>query len=185
MAEILIEFAHLLQRADGRSYTARACGREREDGKWEGWIEFSPDDSGDVLRSPRETTQPNRQDLAYWASGLSAAYLEGALARAQDASRRSDRAVGAPPPVGVAPASGRPDGDRAGPTPVQGHAMLDPFEVYSHSGETILRQELAALSAGRLRDLIAAFRLHADGPEAVERAALAELIVAAVRRHDD
>jgi hypothetical protein len=66
----------------GFDYRACACGREREDGLWDGWIEFEPPDERPVLRSPRETTQPNLTDLEYWASGLSQVYLEGALKRA-------------------------------------------------------------------------------------------------------
>jgi hypothetical protein len=71
-----------LSTRDGRRYTARACGRERSDARWEGWLEFVPDDGTEVLRTPRETTQPNLADLRYWASGLTPVYLEGALERA-------------------------------------------------------------------------------------------------------
>jgi hypothetical protein len=52
-----------------------------EDGLWEGWIEFLPGDGSPVLRSRRETVQPNREAAVYWATGLSQVYLEGALAR--------------------------------------------------------------------------------------------------------
>jgi hypothetical protein len=51
---------------------------------WEGWIEFEPSDGGAAIRTPRETTQPNLKDLEYWATGLTEAYLEGALVRALD-----------------------------------------------------------------------------------------------------
>jgi len=36
------------------------------------------------MRTPRETTQPNRACTAYWASGLTHVYLDGALRRAVD-----------------------------------------------------------------------------------------------------
>ena len=54
------------------------------DGLWHGWLEFEPVDGCNVpaLQSPRETTQPNRTDAVYWATGLTAVYLEGALERA-------------------------------------------------------------------------------------------------------
>jgi hypothetical protein len=65
----------------GRDYAARVCGRERGDGTWEGWLEFERDD-GIVLRTERETTQPNQTDLLCWASGLTPVYLEGAFERA-------------------------------------------------------------------------------------------------------
>jgi hypothetical protein len=42
-----------------------------------------------VRRSQIETTQPNREALAYWASGVEPVYLEGALGRA--IASRSDR----------------------------------------------------------------------------------------------
>jgi hypothetical protein len=51
---------------------------------WEGWIEFHPaNGSGSVLRTGRETTQPNLAALEYWADGLEPIYFEGALARAE------------------------------------------------------------------------------------------------------
>src|ERR671924_1835088 len=67
--------------SEGHLYTAQACGREREDGKWEGWFEFLAHDGSAVLRSERETTQPTLADLQYWASGITPVYLEGALER--------------------------------------------------------------------------------------------------------
>jgi hypothetical protein len=42
-----------------------------------------------VRRSPVETTQPNREALTYWASGIEPVYLEGALERA--IASRTDR----------------------------------------------------------------------------------------------
>jgi hypothetical protein len=42
---------------------------------WEGWIEFVPSDGGgDVLVTPVESRQPERQHLVYWATGLSQVY---------------------------------------------------------------------------------------------------------------
>jgi hypothetical protein len=82
------EFPTSLVRDDGVTYAARAVGRRRPDGLWEGWLEFVPEatprDPGDPLlfRTDRETTQPNETDLAYWASGLTPVYLEGAFRRA-------------------------------------------------------------------------------------------------------
>jgi hypothetical protein len=87
MSEILQLFDAQLLDEDGRGYTARACGRERNDGAWEGWIEFERED-GAVLRTERETTQPSYTDAVYWATGLSPTYLEGAFDRACEASAR-------------------------------------------------------------------------------------------------
>ena len=66
------------------TYVVRICGEERVDGTWEGWLEFQPTDTSQlILRTDRETSQPNRAALEYWADGLEPIYLEGALARAQ------------------------------------------------------------------------------------------------------
>jgi hypothetical protein len=69
------------------SYRAQVVGRQRADEQWEGWIEFVPvAGAANPIRSPRETTQPEREALRYWASGLSGVYLEGALQRAIEAA---------------------------------------------------------------------------------------------------
>jgi hypothetical protein len=77
---LIHQFAGQLQTADGRPYTAEAWGQQRDDGTWVGWLEFR---AADVLRTERDTTQPDRDALSYWASGLEPVYLEGALARAR------------------------------------------------------------------------------------------------------
>jgi hypothetical protein len=87
------EYATVVADADGHTYRARAMGRQR-DGRtvWEGWLEFSPAAGGGIVRrSPIETTQPNREALAYWASGVEPVYLEGALARAISSRPKSKR----------------------------------------------------------------------------------------------
>jgi hypothetical protein len=69
---------------DGTLYAVLACGERRDDGMWEGWIEFQPiDPAGLPVRTGRETTQPNRDALVYWASGLEPIYFEGAFSRAR------------------------------------------------------------------------------------------------------
>jgi len=84
MEELIHEFASEISDADGHIYTARALGRQRKGRTvWEGWLEFAPvGGRGIVRRSQIETTQPNREALAYWASGIEPVYLEGALERA-------------------------------------------------------------------------------------------------------
>ena len=83
MGELVHAFASEVQDADGHAYSARAMGRQRRGSTvWEGWLEFAPQGGGVVRRSPVETTQPNREALSYWASGLEPVYLEGALERA-------------------------------------------------------------------------------------------------------
>lgn len=91
----LTEYDAALVGSDGLAYEARACGRERPDGTWEGWIEFEALGADTVWRTPRETTQPNLADLLYWATGVSPVYLEGALMRAME---RPSRVTARPPP---------------------------------------------------------------------------------------
>lgn len=81
-AETLLEYDSALEGPDGRAYGARACGRLRDDGLWECWIELESKDGEAVAVTSRESTQPNRTAAVYWATGLSHVYLEGALARA-------------------------------------------------------------------------------------------------------
>jgi hypothetical protein len=91
MEELIHEFASEISDADGHIYTARALGRQRKGRTvWEGWLEFAPvGGRGIIRRSQIETTQPNREALAYWASGIEPVYLEGVLERAIAA--RTDR----------------------------------------------------------------------------------------------
>jgi hypothetical protein len=149
----------------GPVYVAQAAGREREDGMWEGWLEFVPGDGSAVLRSPRETTQPNRGALEYWAGGLTPVYLRGALERTLTAR-----------PAAAEPSAIPAAYDARDP-------VLNPFSVYAKS-ESILRRQLAALSPRHLRDIIVAYEI-AD-PADLELDALTvadaiEMIVTAVR----
>ena len=81
MAELIQTYAETLRDAGGEEYTVHAYGEAREDGTWEGWLEFHSA-AGAVRRTNRETTQPNREALRYWASGLEPVYFDGAFARA-------------------------------------------------------------------------------------------------------
>lgn len=178
MAEVLAEFADPVVYADV-AYRAQACGAPASDGLWEGWIEFAPVDGGAPVRSGRETTQPNRVDAVYWASGLTHIYLEGALARALKPLVRPIATPSAP--LFDAPA---PDSTTLPPraVPVQ-EAVLDPFSVYE-KGETLLRQELGALSAWHLVNIIRAFGLSNESTVVLNRlpaSALIDMIVVGVR----
>src|SRR5712671_3789096 len=83
MSDILVKFDEPITDASGARFLAQALGRKREDGLWEGWLEFlATEEDVPAIDSGRETTQPNRADLEYWAQGLTLAYLQGALARA-------------------------------------------------------------------------------------------------------
>jgi hypothetical protein len=179
MAEVLAQFAEPVRGSDGRLYHAQACGAPMPDGIWEGWVEFVPSDGGAPLRSPRETTQPNGKDAAYWASGLTAIYLEGALTRALNPPVR--RSAVSPEPLFDGPAP-----ELAVPTRTVGaEAVLDPFSVFE-KGEVLLRKELGALSAWHLVNIIRAYRLSPEPLDVLNRLpgpALVDLIVAGVRSH--
>jgi hypothetical protein len=83
MREVIQQYSMQVQGPGGTNYFILACGQAREDGTWEGWIEFHPEGAGGpVLRTGRETSQPDREALAYWASGLERVYFDGAFARA-------------------------------------------------------------------------------------------------------
>jgi hypothetical protein len=179
MAEVLVEFNDPVADESGANYVARACGSERPDGMWEGWVEFVPLELGEPVRSGRETTQPNRQDTVYWATGLTPVYLEGALRRAlKPLARPAAREIA--PPIFDAPAP-RPD-KPATPT----ESVLNPFSVY-RKGEPLLRRQLAALSAWHLLNIVRDYELSAASAEelnAMSAAQLVELIVSAVRQRE-
>lgn len=103
MPVVLVEFDETISDAAGARYFAQAAGRQREDGLWEGWLEFMPaKETGRPVSSERETTQPNRADLEYWAQGLTRVYLQGALVRAlrTDATPRDHAGIRGAPRVG-------------------------------------------------------------------------------------
>jgi hypothetical protein len=81
-AEVIAEFSDHLVDADGTHYVVRAIGGPRSDGTWVGWLEFVAVGVRRVRRTGQETTQPDREALLYWASGLEPIYFEGAFARA-------------------------------------------------------------------------------------------------------
>jgi hypothetical protein len=181
MAEVLVQFSDPLTTTDGSRYLAQACGAPNEQGLWEGWIEFLPVNGGTPLRSSRETTQPNRTDAEYWATGLTPVYLEGALQRALNPTVRK---VAARPHAAF---------DRPAPAIIQTtvpsrtqEAILDPFSVYD-KGERTLRQELGALAAWHLVNIIVAYGLsdtRVSALNATPAAELIEIIVRGVRSGD-
>jgi hypothetical protein len=88
MSELIQRYVPRLHDNKGATYTVTAWGEETVQGTWEGWLEFHPNDKHRaVLRTARETTQPNRSAVEYWASGLEPLYFEGAFARAYPETR--------------------------------------------------------------------------------------------------
>jgi hypothetical protein len=170
MRETLIQYETVLRGEDGRRYVAQSCGRERPDGTWEGWLEFIPEGGGEVIRTERETTQPSRDTLRYWATGLTDPYLDGALLRVQ-------RASAAP---GTSAAAARPHA----PAAAAAGAVLDPFHVYDE-GADVLQSQLRALSADQLRNIIRHYGLSTLEPRQLDALAKPELAALIMRAVED
>lgn len=185
MPLVLVQFDEAVAAPDGRSFVARACGRVMDDGtgRWEGWLEFDPEDGGKPVRTGQETTQPSVTHVRYWATGLTRAYLDGALRRVlapPPPDLRTDRRVDAAAAY-EGPSPHRAGTRTGGARRARQRAVLDPFAVYAQ-GESVLRQELSALDAGHLRSIIDAYGLAAQSDvRMMGEPALAELIVRRVR----
>ena len=177
MAEILVRFTELVRDDNNISYRAQASGAAGSDGLWEGWIEFI-EENGRALRTPRETTQPNRDALLYWAEGLTAAYLEGALRRALHALREPAARVSVvEASLFSGPAPARPAS--ASPQPMR--AVLDPISTFAQ-GEDVLRQQLSALSRDHLLAVISGYELPIDARARATDRELVEEIVRTVQQ---
>jgi hypothetical protein len=170
MAETLLEFQTPVTAPDGSTYRARAVGAEVRGANWHGWIEFTPAGPGQPLCSPRETTQPNRTDVEYWATGLTYVYLEGALDRALPKPPKP-----APPPMSppAFASPGRPS--VAVPAEDAVTSVLNPFSVYQ-KGEAMLRRQLGALSAWHLVNIILDYKLSDDSRALLSRVPASKLI---------
>jgi hypothetical protein len=175
MPELLVTFTVPTRSSSGDLYWARAFGGVADDGLWEGWLEFTRGGDDIVVHTSRETEQPNRDDLVYWAQGLSDTYLEGALVRALR-----------PAPE---PAKGKthlaPKPRRSRPPGVARKAILDPFQTFAE-GEDLLRSQLNALSRDHLVSIIEVYGFvgPAGGHEWTRKTPESELanrIVEAVR----
>ena len=179
MAELLVSYTEPTRSAIGDLYYPRAFGRKGSDGLWEGWLEFTRAGDDEAVTTARETVQPNRADLMYWAQGLTQTYLEGALARAQQPTPQLQPAK--EPQVFTDSAPRTPQPGMGAVTP---RVVLDPFLTYAE-GENLLRNQLRALSPDHLQNIIEAYRFtdgdEADWPRSAPKDALVERIVERVR----
>lgn len=158
MSEVIVQFTEPIVSEAGVRYVGRVVGERQEQGTWFGWIEFLQLGGGVAITTDRETTQSDRDDLEYWASGLSSEYLEGALKRAlsRHFGPRPEKPAVIPPPQAQSPITSR----SAAPSRRSG-AVIDPFAVYEQ-GEGVLIRELGALDGDHLRNIVRAFDLN-DG----------------------
>jgi hypothetical protein len=178
VAEVLVTFTEPTRAKNGDLYYGRAIGRQTKDGLWEGWVEFVLAGSDELVISPRETSQPNLTDLRYWAQGLSATYLEGALERALSP---------APTPPVAEPrvfAESAPKPSPQQPVGAGRRVVLDPFLVYAE-GEALLRNQLRALSRDHVQSIVEAYGFAGGHEQEWVRTAsadaLAERVVERVR----
>jgi hypothetical protein len=178
MAEVLLNFTAPTKATNGDLYYGRVLGRLAHDGLWEGWIEFTLAGSDDTVRTERETEQPNRADLRYWAEGLTQTYLEGALNRALN-----------PEPVSVEPetqvfTNSAPRPHSPPPLAAPRRVVLDPFVAYGE-GEDLLRSQLHALSRDHVQNIVEGYGFvgahERDWPRLASKEAMVERIVERVR----
>jgi hypothetical protein len=160
VAEVLVRFTQPTRGESGDLYWARAVGEIADDGLWDGWIEFSRESDNKVLRTQRETKQPNRADLLYWAEGLTDIYLEGALVRAL--TPPSPRP--ASPPGTVRPRSvayTREKAARLSSIAIKTRVVLDPYVTYGE-GEELLRKQLHALRHDHLQNIVDVYQMSGE-----------------------
>jgi len=154
MAEVIRSFAEPINHSMG-TYSARVVGRLADDGLWDGWFEFVPAaHPSKVVASSIESRQHSREQLTYWASGLTVVYAEGALDRALHPivvrTRRTEVPATTEPAARVIAAPARDLGPEA---------VMNPFEVGVRSLD-VLKQELHALNRPRLLNIITAYDLN-------------------------
>jgi hypothetical protein len=159
-SELIREFSVTISEGPQKAYVARVRGNKDELGHWHGWIEFLPQDGGTAFQTGRETTQSSYDDLEYWASGLTTAYLEMALERA----RRTD-SLTPPPPL----AHPDPEFDAARIREPQADSAVVRIELETLDPTVPLRlMASTVLFEGRVRRIPGAGILVYDGMSAEE-----------------
>jgi len=88
---ILVQLSPHVITDRGERYAVSIHAAPRKDGVWEGFLRF--ESSASVLLTPPETEQATIAALAFWASSVTAVYVEGAFERARAARRRDQAEV--------------------------------------------------------------------------------------------
>lgn len=174
-ARILKTFDKFVALPGHGPYVARIAARMTVDGRWESWIEFSPEGGGPILRSQRETTQSDLASMEGWADRVSLVYLQGSLERTLAREHGQVRVGSTHGPAFEGPAPELRGSRRPAPDDV----ALNPITL-AQRGDDQLRAELAELSTSELRAIALAFHFDHDWSidvEALNREALQDLIV--------
>jgi hypothetical protein len=100
MDTLFQQFERPMTDAGSDTYLVFVQGRSRPQDTWEGWLVFERQRDARRFSTPVETARPDAQAVLYWASGLSAVYLEGALERALSVSIAPRSIAEAPPLAG-------------------------------------------------------------------------------------
>ena len=184
MTDVLVQFDEPQLSADGRMFIAQVLGDRLPTGLWAAWFEFHPRIGGDPVRTNRETEQLSRGDLRFWAAGVTQESLREALERALDSRGKGTM----PEPSAIASDErGTPDEAVLETNVVKSaEPLLNPVSLYQRAGEYTLRQELRALDARQLADIIEAFDIGDMDVVDLARTyedALAERIVASVQHN--
>ena len=185
MSDSLVQFDEPQLSADGRMWIAEVRGQRLPTGLWEAWIEFQPRIGGDPVRTPRETEQLSRGDLRFWAAGITREHLKAALIVALCEKEAE------PQPKMTRSASAGRTGEQTvldADLLRRDEVVLNPFAVYKQSGEYVLRQELRALDATQLAEIIGAYDIEEMDVIDLARTyedAMAERIVAGVQHNVD
>ena len=88
VADLHLQPEHIKIVSSGKTFAAHIFANQRTDGTWEAWIEFHSE-GPPCFVTGRETTQPNRTAVQYWAEGLEPIYFEGAFWRSVELARCS------------------------------------------------------------------------------------------------
>ncbi|MFL6245835.1 MAG: hypothetical protein ACJ74H_07410 [Thermoanaerobaculia bacterium] len=99
MERLLQQFEQPITDSGGTTYNVYVYGRSRPGDTWQGWLEFERMTDGRRFSTGVETTQSSADGILYWATGLTDAYFDGALARAISPSERDSRPVESPLPI--------------------------------------------------------------------------------------
>ena len=99
MDQLLQQFERPFVDRNGDLYTVFLFGSSPPHDTWKGWLVFERRRDGRRFTTPIETTQPNREAVLYWATGLEDTYFEGALERAQRPLDPSHPHFAAPQPL--------------------------------------------------------------------------------------